>query len=53
MKKNSSEKVKSALIDFYLTLRQYSLDIKQIKKEENREYLSSLNELELIKYIKD
>ena len=53
MKKNSSEKVKSALIDFYLTLRQYSLDIKQIKKEENREYLSSMNELELIKYIKD
>ena len=49
MKKNSSEKVKSYLIDFYITLRQYSEDIKHIKKEENREYLSSMDELELIK----
>ena len=53
MKKNSSDKVKAALIEFYLTLRQYSLDIKDIKKEDNIEYLSTMNEFELIKYIKD
>ena len=53
MKKNSSDKVKAALIEFYLTLRQYSLDIKDIKKEDNIEYLSTMNDFELIKYIKD
>ena len=53
MKKNSSDKVKAAIIEFYLTLRQYSLDIKDIKKEDNIEYLSTMNEFELIKYIKD
>ena len=53
MKKNSSQKVKASLIDLYLTLRQYSLDIKKIKKEENIEYLTTMDELELINYIKD
>ena len=53
MKKNSSDIIKTALIELYLTLRQYSLDIKNIKKEESSEYLLSMNELELIKYIKD
>ena len=53
MKKNSSQKIKSSLIDLYLSLRQYSLDIKDIKKDENLEYLLSKDELELIKYIKD
>ena len=53
MKKNSSDIIKTALIELYLTLRQYSLDIKSIKKEESSEYLLSMNELELIKYIKD
>ena len=53
MKTNSSQKIKSALIDFYLTLRQYALDIKEMKKEENINYLASMDELELIKYIKD
>ena len=53
MKKNSSQKVKVSLIDLYLTLRQYSLDIKKIKKEENIEYLTTMDELELINYIKD
>ena len=33
MKKNSSDKVKAALIEFYLTLRQCSLDIKHIKTD--------------------
>ena len=53
MKKNSSQKVKASLIDLYLTLRQYSLDIKKLKKEENIEYLTTMDELELINYIKD
>ena len=53
MKKNSSQKIKSSLIDLYLSLRQYSLDIKDIKKDENLEYLLSKDEIELIKYIKD
>ena len=53
MKKNSSQKIKTALIDLYLTFKQYSLDLKNIKKEENTVYLSSMEELELIKYIKD
>ena len=53
MKKNSSQKIKAALIDLYLTFKQYSLDLKNIKKEENTVYLSSMEELELIKYIKD
>ena len=53
MKTNSFQKIKSALIDFYLTLRQYALDIKEMKKEENINYLASMDELELIKYIKD
>ena len=53
MKKNSSDKIKTALIDLYLTFREYSLEAKDQKKEENIEYLSSMNELELIKYIKD
>ena len=53
---NSSKEspIKSALIDFYLALKQYSLEVKDIKKEElNFEYLSSKTELELINYIKD
>ena len=53
MKKNSPDKIKSALIDLYLTFRQYSLEVKDLKKEENTEYLLSMTELELIKYIKD
>ena len=53
MKKNSSQKVKASLIDLYLTLRQYSLDIKKVKKEENIDYLTTMDELELINYIKD
>ena len=53
MNQNSSSSIKSALIDFYLTMKQYSLEIKGIKKEENIEYLASMKELDLIKYIKD
>ena len=57
MKQNtSSEKIttKAALIDFYLALKQYSLEIKNTKQEKpNIEYLSSMTELELIDYIKD
>ena len=55
-KSNSFDKIttKEALIEFYLALRQYSLEINNTKKEEsNFEYLSSMDELELIKYIKD
>ena len=53
--KNSQDyTTKSALIEFYTILRQYSLEINNTKKEEsNLDYLSSMNELELIKYIKD
>ena len=51
---SDSTKVKIALIELYTTFREYSLDINKIKKEEaNIEYLSSMNELELIEYIKD
>ena len=39
MKKNSPQKIKSALIELYLTFHQYSLDIKKMKKEDNIEYL--------------
>ena len=57
MKQNtSSEKIttKAALIDFYMALKQYSLEVKNKKKEKpNIEYLSSMTELELIDYIKD
>ena len=55
-KSNSFDKIttKEALIEFYLALRQYSLEINNTKKEESSfEYLSSMDELELIKYIKD
>ena len=45
---------KLALMELYTTLRQYSYDEKDIKKENlNIEYLSSLDDLELIKYITD
>ena len=37
MKKNSSDKIKTALIDLYLTFREYSLEAKDQKKEENIE----------------
>ena len=57
MKQNtSSEKIttKAALIDFYMALKQYSLEVKNKKKEKpNIEYLSSMTELELIDYIKE
>ena len=53
MKKNSPQKIKSALIELYLTFHQYSLDLKKMKKEDNIEYLSKMDELDLIKYIKD
>ena len=53
MKKNSPQKIKSALIELYLTFYQYSLDLKKLKKEDNIEYLSKMDELDLIKYIKD
>ena len=55
-KSNSLDKIttKEALIEFYMALRQYSLEINDTKKEESSlEYLSSMDELELIKYIKD
>ena len=54
--KTSSENIttKSALIDFYMALKQYSLEINNTKKEKpNIEYLSSMTELELIDYIKE
>ena len=51
MKKNME--IKSSLIDFYLEMKKYSLDINNIKKEDNKEYLSSMDELDLIKYIRD
>ena len=46
---------KLALIELYTTLRQYSYEEKNIKKDEdiNFEYLSSMDDLELIKYITD
>ena len=41
-------------MELYTTIRQYSFDEKDIKKDDlNIEYLSSLDELELIKYITD
>ena len=52
MKKNQLS-TKNALIDLYLTLKYYQSSKKSHKKEEDLEYLSSLNELNLIKYIKD
>ena len=54
--KTSSENIttKSALIDFYMALKQYSLEINNTKKEKpNIEYLSSMTELESIDYIKE
>ena len=51
MKKNME--IKSSLIDFYLEMKKYSLDINNVKKEDNKEYLSSMDELDLIKYIRD
>ena len=54
MNKKNNLTTKLALIDLYTTLIQYSLDINDIKKEDNnKEYLSEMNELDLIKYIKD
>ena len=44
---------KNALIDLYLTLKYYQSNKKSVKKEEDLEYLSSLTEIGLIKYIKD
>ena len=46
---------KLALIELYTTLRQYSYEEKNIKKDEdiNFEYLSTMDDLELIKYITD
>ena len=45
---------KLALMELYTTIRQYSFDEKDIKKDDlNIEYLSSLDDLELIKYITD
>ena len=46
---------KLALIELYTTLRQYSYQEKNIKKDEdiNFEYLSTMDDLELIKYITD
>ena len=54
MNKKNNLTTKLALIDLYTTLIQYSLDINDIKKQDNnKEYLSEMNELDLIKYIKD
>jgi hypothetical protein len=44
---------KNALIDLYLTLKYYQSNKKSVKKEEDLEYLTSLTEIDLIKYIKD
>jgi hypothetical protein len=53
MKKNHQISTKNALINLYLNLKYYSSNKKSQKKEEDIEYLSSLNEISLIKYIKD
>ena len=46
---------KNALINLYLNLKYYSVNKKSQNhnKEEDIEYLSSLNEISLIKYIND
>ena len=55
MKNNHQISTKNALINLYLNLKYYSVNIKSQNhnKEEVIEYLSSLNEISLIKYIND
>ena len=53
MKKNNHISTKNALINLYLSLKQYPSSKKLQKKDEDVEYLSSLNEINLIQFIKD
>ena len=53
MKKNQQISVKSALINLYLHLKNHSSNKKNQKTEEDVEHLTSLSELNIIKYIKD
>ena len=55
MKNNHQISTKNALINLYLNLKYYSVNKKSQNnnKEEDIEYLSSLNEISLIKYIND
>ena len=53
MKKNHQISTKNALINLFLTLKNYSSHKKSNKTEENYEYLLSMDEIGLIKYIKD
>ena len=54
MKKNHQISTKNALINLYINLKYNSTTKKKEKKEEEDiEYLSSLNEISLVKYIKD
>jgi hypothetical protein len=53
MKKNQQISTKTALINLYLHLKNYSSNKKNQKKEEDIEHLSSLTEINIIKYIKD
>ena len=55
MKNNHQISTKNALINLYLNLKYYSVNKKSQNhnKKEDIEYLSSLNEISLIKYIND
>ena len=53
MKKNQQISTKNALINLYLSLKHYPSSKKLQKKDEDVEYLSSLNEINLIQFIKD
>ena len=51
MKKNLSISMKNALIELYLSIKKYYNN--NIKNKEDLEYLFKLDEMTLIKYIKD
>ena len=53
MKKNIQSSVKTALIKLYLSLKEYIKKGDKDKEKENIEYLEAMNEIKLIKYIKE